>query len=176
MRPYVYFLRCSPGCSDASNAVRVGRSSGPSTCRLSSASVPAYGVHSVFCSFIPEDTQVSLVAYTVHRNPANFSPLPNFFWPDRWLAQDSYVLPTGDIVDASEVRTRREAFMAFSQGQMVCAGRNVAQAEMRAAICAVLREFDLHAEGKAVETWEDGLQECFVTKVGELKVGLAPRR
>ena len=165
-----------PGSSDASNAVRVGRSSGPSTCRLSSAFVPANRVHSVFCSFIPEDTQVSLVAYTVHRNPANFSPLPNSFWPDRWLAQDSYILPTGDIVDASEVRNRREAFMAFSQGQMVCAGRNVAQAEMRAVTCALVQQFDFKITDRAyLDTWEDKLFEMFTTKRGALPVRITAR-
>lgn len=126
--------------------------------------------------FIPEDTQVSLVAYTVHRNPDCFSPFPDTFWPDRWLTQETYTLPTGEVIPSSDVLTRRDAFMAFSQGPMACAGKNVALAEMRAAVCAVVQRFDLVlAYERALDEWEEVLQECFVSKLGKLPVQVVPR-
>ncbi|EKM50335.1 uncharacterized protein PHACADRAFT_201174 [Phanerochaete carnosa HHB-10118-sp] len=126
--------------------------------------------------YIPEDTQISLVSYAIHRSIDSFSPLPETFWPDRWLAQEEYTLPSGELIPADDVHTNRDAFMAFSQGPAVCAGKNVALAEMRAVVCAVLRNFDIRAMDKrCLDTWEDEMVECFLTKTGRLPVQLVPR-
>ena len=126
---------------------------------------------------MPEDTQVSLIAYIIHRNPENFAPLPDTFWPDRWLTQEEYTLPSGAVISADEVNTNRDAFMAFSQGPMVCAGKNVALAEMRAVACAMLQNFDIQAaDERILNAWEDVMEECFVTKTGRLPVRLVLRK
>lgn len=127
-------------------------------------------------SFIPEGNQVSLCAYAVHRDPQHFSPLPETFWPDRWIAQDKYVLPTGEIIPQDAVTTNKDVFMPFSQGPMVCAGKNVALMEIRALMCAVLLNFDLEfADKKSFEGWTGGLRDLFVTGRGSLFVKLRSR-
>ncbi|KAF7797907.1 hypothetical protein EIP86_009113 [Pleurotus ostreatoroseus] len=126
--------------------------------------------------FIPEGTQVSLWAYSMHRDPRYFAPLTNSFWPDRWLEQDKYTLISGVIVPKEQVVAEREVFMPFSHGPMVCAGKAVALAEMRAVVCAIVREFDLAVADQAtVDNWEDSLREAFITLRGPLLVTLKCR-
>ena len=89
-----------------------------------------------FCSYIPEDTQVTPWAYAVHRDPSNFSPIPEMFWPDRWLPSSRSHThtdppPSGDAVPATSVRGA--AFVPFSLGPQSCVGRALALAEVRAA-------------------------------------------
>lgn len=123
--------------------------------------------------FIPEGTQVSPWAYVIHRDPRHYSPLPNAFWPDRWLLQEEYTLPTGDIISKDRVTTDREMFMPFSQGPMICVGRNVAMAEMRAVVCAVMQHFDIEvADAACFDSYEKDIYEVFVTRRGALPVRL----
>lgn len=127
-------------------------------------------------SFVPEETQVSVHAYTIQRDARYFSPIPNTFWPERWLTQEKFIMPSGDVIPSEEVTTSREMFMPFSQGPMVCAGKNVAMAEMRAVACALLQEFDFRiADQNCVDTWEDKVFEMFTTKRGTLPVVITPR-
>nr|AAX81445.1 high nitrogen upregulated cytochrome P450 monooxygenase 1 [Phanerodontia chrysosporium] len=126
--------------------------------------------------FVPEETQVSLFAYSIHRDPQHFSPLTNTFWPDRWLSQEKYTLPSGDVISADEVVTNRDVFIPFSQGPMVCAGKNVALTEMRSVMCALLQHFDLKiADQSFLDSWEDKIEETFTTKRGTLPVILSLR-
>ncbi|KAI0093381.1 high nitrogen upregulated cytochrome P450 monooxygenase 1 [Irpex rosettiformis] len=126
--------------------------------------------------FIPEGTQVSPWAYVVHRDPQHYSPLPDTFWPDRWLSQDTYVLPTGDVITQDKLVTNREVFMPFSLGPMVCVGKNVALMEIRAVLCAVVRYFDIEVADKACfERYESEIHEIFTTKRGPLPVRLRVR-
>ena len=127
-------------------------------------------------SFVPEQTQVSLFAYALQRDERFFSPLPDTFWPDRWLSQEKFVLPSGGVVPAAQVVTDRDVFMPFSQGPMVCAGKNVAMAEMRAVTCALLQQFDFTIiDRQYLDTWEDKIYEMFTTKRGTLPVHITPR-
>lgn len=86
------------------------------------------------------------------------------------------MLPSGDIIPASEVTTNRDVFMPFSQGPMVCAGKAVALMEIRALMCAVLQNFEVEtADKKSLDNWEDELCEIFTTRRGSLPVYLKPR-
>ena len=68
-------------------------------------------------------------------------------------------------------------FMPFSQGPMVCAGKNVALAEMRAVVSAVIQQFDFDIVDKSCfERWEGEIREIFVTKRGSLPVLLKARK
>ncbi|EKM54122.1 uncharacterized protein PHACADRAFT_257741 [Phanerochaete carnosa HHB-10118-sp] len=126
--------------------------------------------------FIPEETQVSLIAYSIHRDPQHFSPLANTFWPDRWLSQEKYLSPSGDIIAADEVITNRDVFIPFSQGPMGCAGKNVALTEMRSVTCALMQNFDVKiADQSFLDTWEDKIEEIFTTRRGTLPVILSLR-
>ena len=127
--------------------------------------------------FIPEETQVSIWAYGIHRDSRYFSPLPDTFWPDRWLTQDTYVLPFGDIVCKDDVILNSDMFVPFSRGPMVCAGKNVALMEIRAVLCAMLQDFDVEvADRSSFDSYEDGLYEVFTTTRGPLPARLLPRK
>lgn len=126
--------------------------------------------------FIPEQTQVSFSAYTIHRDPRYFSPLTDTFWPDRWLAQEQYVLPSGDVIPAAQVVTDRDVFFPFSQGPTICAGKALALTEIRSVACALLRTFDISiADEGSFDAWEDNLEEMFTTKRSTLPVLLSLR-
>lgn len=112
----------------------------------------------------------------MHRSPANFSPLPNEFWPERWLTQEQYTLPSGETITPEQVVTNRAAFLPFSAGQQVCAGRSLAVMEMRAVVCAFADKFDMEvAQGFKLENWETDVRDCFLTKRGPLLVRLQAR-
>ncbi len=127
-----------------------------------------------FDSFIPPETQVSLYAYAIHRDPSQFWPIPDQFWPDRWLSQEEYTLPSGDRI--ASVITDHEVFIPFSAGPMGCVGKNVAMAEMRAVVSTVVQQFDMSvANQNNLAKWEEGIREVFVTSRGTLPVVLEPR-
>ncbi len=127
-------------------------------------------------SFIPAETQVSLYAYAIHRDPRHFWPIPDQFWPDRWLSQEKYVLPSGDVIPLDQMVNNREVFVPFSAGPMVCAGKNVAMAEMRAVISSIVQQFDMKVEDQcSLSKWEGDIHEVFVTSRGSLPVFLEPR-
>ena len=127
--------------------------------------------------FVPEETQVSIWTYTLHRDSRYFSPLPDTFWPDRWLTQDMYVLPGGDVIRKDDVILNRDVFVPFSRGPMVCVGKNVALMEIRAVLCTMLQNFDVEvADWSSFESYEDGLCEVFITKRGPLPVRLRLRK
>ncbi|KAI0344596.1 high nitrogen upregulated cytochrome P450 monooxygenase 1 [Trametopsis cervina] len=126
--------------------------------------------------FIPEGTQVSPWGYAVHRDPQHYSPIPDAFWPERWLVQDNYTLPTGDTISKDAVVTNRDVFISFSLGPMVCVGKNVAMMEMRAVMCAVLHQYDVVvADRSRFDSYENEICEIFTTKRGTLPVYLKPR-
>lgn len=115
-------------------------------------------------------------AYTIHRDPNYFYPLPETYWPDRWLNQDKYVTPTGEVVPGDLVITTKEVFMPFSLGPMICVGKNIALLEIRAVVCALVQRFDISsADQRALDTWEEQLGEVFVTLRGKLPVRISPR-
>ncbi|KAI9445851.1 high nitrogen upregulated cytochrome P450 monooxygenase 2 [Lactarius psammicola] len=78
---------------------------------------------------IPEETQLSLHTYSIHRDPRNFYT-PEAFLPERWFSTGA---PAGEHNTA--------AFFPFSYGPTICAGKNLAMMEMRMVLCWVLRRF-----------------------------------
>lgn len=127
--------------------------------------------------FVPEGTQVSVHQYSLHRDPHYFNPLPDVYWPDRWLTQETYTLPTGDNIPANQLILDKGSFIPFSIGSQNCAGKAVALLEMRAVLCAFLQRFEVkRAEDVKLEAWEDGIEDCYITRcIGSLVVNLHPR-
>ncbi|EKM57316.1 uncharacterized protein PHACADRAFT_208410 [Phanerochaete carnosa HHB-10118-sp] len=126
---------------------------------------------------VPEGTQVSVHTFSLHRDPREFAPLPDHFWPDRWLAQDTYGLPSGATVDKAHVTTNRTAFIPFSVGPQNCAGKALAMVEMRAVVCAVMHKFELRkAEGYDLDLWEKDVMDVYLTIRGKLPVILEQRQ
>ncbi|EKM52361.1 uncharacterized protein PHACADRAFT_148937 [Phanerochaete carnosa HHB-10118-sp] len=130
------------------------------------------------CSyFVPECTQVSVPIFSVHRDSREFSPLPDDFWPDRWLTQDSYVLPNGDVIGKEQVITNRGAFIPFSFGPQNCAGRALAMVEMRAVACVMMHKFELRKPKEYdLNQWEKDMWDALIMLRGKLPVILEQRQ
>ncbi len=127
-------------------------------------------------SVIPPNTTVMVQTYSLHRDPRNFHPLPDTFWPDRWLVQDQYILPSGDSIKEEELILNREAYIPFSFGPANCVGKNLALMELRAVTCAFLHKFDMTvAKGFNFDTWEENILDYGVTTRGSLPVNLKTR-
>jgi len=123
--------------------------------------------------FIPEGSQIFNHTYTLQRDPRHFSPLPNTFWPDRWLPeQDRQKIPSHEefILDPT-------AFQPFSFGPASCVGKNLALVELRAVTCYIIQRFDFKPkEGFRMESWEEGIKDYFVIKRPALPVVVEVRR
>jgi len=126
--------------------------------------------------YVPEETQVSAHLLSTQRDPRYFGPLPDTFWPDRWLSQDTYVLPSGSPITKDQLTTNKNVFHPFSMGPQNCAGKAIALMEMRAVLCAIVRNFDMvPAEGFRLESWEENLIDVYITHSGPLFVSLTAR-
>lgn len=140
-------------------------------------------------SYIPEGTAILIPFYALFRDPENFSPDPELFWPDRWLHASSAKRTPKQFTENAEkasvvasqaqsdgVVTNAAAFIPFSYGPANCAGRNLAVMEMRMVVALVMQRFELaFAEGYDPRTWEEELQDWLVVKLGRLPVILTPR-
>ena len=112
----------------------------------------------------------------MHRDRREFAPIPDMFWPDRWLAQATYVLPSGDTINHNHVITSRGSFIPFSFGPQNCAGRALAIVELRMVTCALVQQFDMHvAKGYDLDNWEKEIQDVYLTNRGKLPVSLLTR-
>ncbi|RDX51299.1 high nitrogen upregulated cytochrome P450 monooxygenase 2 [Lentinus brumalis] len=94
--------------------------------------------------YIPPGTALWVHAFSLHRDPSNFFPFPDDFWPERWLlAPRSPDLLSPEAADAkpADFVHNEEAYMPFSHGPMNCVGKNFALMEMRIVICALVQRF-----------------------------------
>ncbi|KAJ7481150.1 cytochrome P450 [Mycena galericulata] len=117
--------------------------------------------------FIPEDTQIYIPPYSLHRNPEYFSPSPDKFDPDRWLRDQG--LP-GEVLKAA-------AFIPFSYGAANCVGKSLAWREMLMVASTLMKRFDIRfADGFQSEKWIENLEDVFITSIGEpLRVDISRR-
>ena len=113
---------------------------------------------------IPEETQLVLHTYSIHRDPRNFHT-PEAFLPERWFSTGA---PAGEHNVA--------AFFPFLYGPTNCAGKNLALMEMRMLLCWVLRRFLFSkAPGFDYEEWEGKIQDWFVVRHEPLMVNVSLR-
>ena len=112
----------------------------------------------------------------MHRDPANFSPSPESFLPERWLPG------WGDTLGASAGYVHNEAaFIPFSYGPMNCVGKGLAMQEMRAVVVALMQRFHIRAAGGDMEgtldlgKYERGYKDVFVSARPPLPVVLEQR-
>lgn len=108
---------------------------------------------------------MSIPTMTLHRDARNFSPQPDAFRPERWLAPEK------------EERFDRKAFIPFSAGATVCPGKLFAYMELRLVIANLVRRFEMEfVDGFSKEEFEDGVRDCFVsTRRVKLGVKLSVR-
>ncbi|PPQ83271.1 hypothetical protein CVT25_004010 [Psilocybe cyanescens] len=115
-------------------------------------------------TFVPEGTGVYLPPYVIHRDERYFYPNPNAFWPERWLSGDP------------NTKTNQAAYIPYSVGPMNCAGKLLAQLELRVVLATLVQRFDmeLKPQWNPLE-WETNLQDFFVSTKGTLPVIIKPR-
>lgn len=117
--------------------------------------------------------------YVLQRDPRNFAPVPDEFWPDRWLraAQSNSDAEDTDKGEEPGSAHNLTAFIPFSSGPAHCAGKNLALAEMRVVITSLIHQFEIRLEDSfdARKDFEGDLQDVFLFKVGRLPVTLKPR-
>jgi cytochrome P450 len=114
------------------------------------------------CRVIPEWTQLSLHTYSIQRD-ARYFHTPEAFLPQRWFSKGA---PAGEHNTA--------AFIPFSYGPTICAGKNLAQMEMRMVLCWILRLFRFSkAPGVVYEEWEEKIQDWFVVHHEPLMVSVS---
>ncbi len=77
---------------------------------------------------VPAGTQVALVSYVIHRNPAAF-PDPERFRPERFTPEARRAIPPG-------------AYIPFGDGARACIGASLALAEAVSVISVMARRFD----------------------------------
>ena len=139
---------------------------------------PQYGLQNIPISYIPEETQVSINTYTMQRDPRNFSPLPEAFWPERWLlaAGDTSVkFPRGIDADATFVHNT-SAFVPFSHGPMNCVGRPLAMMQMRMVVCVLVQRFTMRFPAHYDPARLDqGLKDVFIWDMPSLPAILERR-
>ncbi|KZP24238.1 cytochrome P450 [Athelia psychrophila] len=127
---------------------------------------------------IPEGTAVFSHFYSVHRDPRSFSPLPDVFWPDRWLPEGERTSPFSPTHKGPvNVVLDKTAFTPFSFGPSNCVGKNLAIQELRMVVCLMLQSFDFRfAEGYDAQRWEREIEDRFISHTGELPVILTARK
>ncbi|KAN0137395.1 Cytochrome P450 [Lactarius tabidus] len=114
--------------------------------------------------FIPEETQLSLHTYSIHRDPQNFHT-PEAFIPERWFSNGA---PAGEH--------NASAFFPFGYGRTICAGKNLALMEMRMVLCWTLRCLRFSkAAGITCEGWDGRIQDRNVMHIGPLLVKISLR-
>jgi len=100
----------------------------------------------------------------MHRDERNFHA-PDAFLPERWFSKGA---PAG--------KHNPVAFIPFSYGPTICAGKNLALMELRMVLCWVLRRFQFSkAPGVGYEEWEGKIQDWFVIHVEPLPVKVSLR-
>lgn len=119
----------------------------------------------IFGHFLPEGTQVYIPPYAIHRNPEYFSPLPDKFVPERWIANSGF----------SE-NHNLDAFIPFSFGPASCVGKNLAMQEMMMLTSLLVQMFDMRfVEGFDSAAWPLGILDHFITTRPNLPVVMTPR-
>ncbi|THH32433.1 hypothetical protein EUX98_g1786 [Antrodiella citrinella] len=95
--------------------------------------------------YIPPYTSVRVHTWSVHRDPRNFSPFTEQFWPERWLiAEDFATASVSTRYNSKEPFVHNpNAFIPFSFGPANCVGKNLALKEMKMVLCHLLQQIEL---------------------------------
>ncbi|KAH8101527.1 cytochrome P450 [Cristinia sonorae] len=123
---------------------------------------------------IPPNTSVRVHTWSVHRDPRNFSPSSDSFWPERWLLANNQPCPDPK---PSDFVHNTNAFHTFSFGPANCTGKALALREMKMLLCHMFQQMDMKfAEGYDPKDWDKDLKDAGVSmEVGMLPVICTPR-
>ncbi|KAA1467276.1 cytochrome P450 [Dentipellis sp. KUC8613] len=126
---------------------------------------------------VPPGTEIYVPPYCLHRDPQNFAPHTDDFWPERWILADaeaSGASAPGTTADAKLIAHDKAAFIPFSYGPQNCAGKPLAWLEMRLVAAMLVRAFDMRMVRES-ERWTEGLRDYFILERGPLVVRMERR-
>ncbi|KAF9787073.1 high nitrogen upregulated cytochrome P450 monooxygenase 2 [Thelephora terrestris] len=116
-----------------------------------------HGPRTIAGSVIPEETEIFVSPYPLHRDPRYFSPEPESFLPERWVQSPS--------------------FIPFSYGPHNCVGRQIAYRQLRYVVCLMMRRFTVQfASGFCPREWIEKACDRLVLSTDPLPVVLDPRK
>ena len=125
-------------------------------------------------SYIPPYTSVRIHSWSVHHDARNFSPVPDSFWPERWLiAEDpsSYKSPPNTAFVHNV-----NAFIPFSFGPANCVGKNLALKEIKMTLCHLTQNAECRfADGYDPNEYEEEMKDWFAFQVSSIPVVVTPR-
>jgi len=125
--------------------------------------------------YFPEGTALGVSPFVLHRDPKNFSPFTEEYWPERWLiVQGSMKLPSS--VRKAEFVHNSAAFIPFSYGPANCVGKPLALLELRMTTVNVLQNLDVKFQDGYEQTWEEDWSDQFVIIPGKLPVVFSSRK
>jgi len=146
----------------------------------------------IYCtrSYIPEGTAVSSHFYSIQRDPRNFSPGADIFWPERWLIAENrdYVTPLPSYQSSTTTSqhplTRPkdfvhnvDAFTPFSYGPANCVGKFLALQEIRTLVCHTMQRLEMRfVDGYDTKRWFDEMEDFLVVRQGSLPVVITTRK
>lgn len=126
------------------------------------------------CSVIPEETEVFVSPYPLHRDPRYFSPEPESFLPERWLKYPCSVSP--QFRQLGPFIHNTSAFIPFSYGPHNCVGKQIACRQLRYVVCLMMRRFEIEfARGFCPTGWAEKACDRLVLSTDPLPVVLTPR-
>ncbi|KAJ2984860.1 hypothetical protein NUW54_g10352 [Trametes sanguinea] len=131
-------------------------------------------------------TMMFLPPYILHRDPRNFSPFPDDFWPERWLVaagrtslSDALAHAPADVTEADKQQSfvhNDTAFIPFLHGPANCVGKQLAMQEMRTVVSALIQKFDFSLRPDwDVKEYDKGFKDYYVTTRPDVPVVLRPR-
>lgn len=123
--------------------------------------------------FVPEGTEIYVPPYVLQRDPKNFSPRAEEFWPDRWLQKTN----SGSLKEDPSFVLNAAALIPFSHGPGMCVAKNLARQEMKMLVCLVLTRYDVQTvEGFNKDEFLSSFREHFVMRpMIPLNVTFRPR-
>ncbi|KAI0641498.1 high nitrogen upregulated cytochrome P450 monooxygenase 2 [Trametes meyenii] len=132
-------------------------------------------------NFVPGGTSLYMHTYSMHRDPRNFSPQTDDFWPERWLlaAKDgdaTSATPAENLDGHGEFVHNDAAFNPFSHGPGNCVGKQLAMQEMRTVVNAIVQKFEVRLrEGWDTRQYDEGFKDYFVTTRPAVPITLRAR-
>ncbi len=111
--------------------------------------------------------------YSIHRDGRNFSPLPDNFWPERWIHAGA-----GDQNGIGmKLVHNTAAYFPFSFGPGNCAGKGLAMQELRMVVSAMIQRLDLTlSEGFDPTAYENDMLNYFILTRPPLPVVVRKRK
>lgn len=112
----------------------------------------------------------------MHRDPRNFFPYPEDFWPERWIIAEDPLSFEAETAQIGPFIHNVNAFIPFSLGPANCVGKNLAQKELRMVTCHLMQQMTFQfAEGYDPDQFDRDVDDFYALQVGNIPAVVTPR-